>query len=165
MRRLLVFALVLVTLASGTASPIAAQTETPTPYPTPTGIPIPNDQIFDGLNQGDQVLSDADTDLTAPDGSPLLPEDNTAMMIGYAKWLLSPAAAAEVMGSFAPLFQTVGFWLTMVLTLLGVYIAVYVGIYFLRWVIWLVRLIVQIASAIASVAGGAVGWLLSFIGL
>ena len=140
--------------------------DTPTPYPTPTGIPIPESDLFGGLGQGDQLLGSVDgTQLDAPDGAPLLPEDNTALIVGYAKWLISPAAAQEVTGGFAPLFISVGIWLQMALALVALYVVVFVGVYFLRWVIWLVRLILQIVSAIASVANGVVGWLLGFIGL
>ena len=158
-------ALVLVVLL-GLLGIMPALAQTPTPYPTPTGIPIPESDLFGGLTDSDQLLGGVDgAQLDAPNGAPLLPEDNTALIVGYAKWLISPAAAQEIATPFAPLFISVGIWLQLSLALLVIYLVVYVGVYLLRWVIWLIRLVLQIVSAVASVANGVVGWLLGFIGL
>jgi hypothetical protein len=160
MTRLLFVLLMLLVIAP---APAVAQDEIPT-------IPIPDDVIYDTLDDVSSGLADQGAPFTAPDGTPLLPDVDFSIVFGYAKWILSPAGAESLTGPFWGLFRAVGIWLGLRLILFGIYAAVYTIMYILKFVVWLIRFVLQIASTVAEIVnvitdfiGGAVGRILRFL--
>lgn len=120
MRWFLVLALLLVPL------PMLAQTATPMPTPTSIWESVPATQMWeDAQSANDQIITRMPSNITAPNGVPIVPQDNSRLFLGYLKWMLSPASTDEWAGPFAPIFQHVGVGLTMVFILVGVYATTY----------------------------------------
>lgn len=145
--------------------PVAAQT------PTSTPIPLPNEEIYDALQDADESLGDVDDPLSSPDGSPLLPDQDGTVIFGYAKWLLSPGAADELVGPFAPVISHIFIYLAMRVALFGIYLVVYLAVYLIKWAIWIFKLVLAIISTAAEVlnvitdfAGGIISKVFRFIG-
>ncbi len=123
-------ALALVVLLLLFALPVSAQTSTP--------LPLPEAQMYEQLaTQNASIISTLPADITSPNGSPLLPSNNSSTIFGYAKWMLAPAAADEWAGPFAPIFYNVGIGVYMVFALMGVYGTVYVIGHAGAWIAWL----------------------------
>lgn len=115
------------------ALPVSAQSSTPQP------IPLPTQQMYEQMATANAQINNAPANLTAPNGAPILPSEDGRQMFGYLKWLVSPAAADEWAGPFAPIFQHLGIGLTMVFVLMGVYTTVYVIANIGSWVGWLLE--------------------------
>lgn len=129
-------------------------------------IELPIDDIIGGIQEADQTLADADTLLTAPDGTSLIPQTSTlTQLFGYAKWIVAPTTANSLAGPFAPIIVEFGLILVAELVLLGIYMTVYIAIYFFRWLVWLIKLILEFIQAGASFLGGGVKLLFKVIGL
>ena len=115
------------------AVPISAQSSTPQP------IPLPTQQMYEQMATANAQIGNAPTNLTSPNGSPLLPSEDGRLLFGYIKWLVSPAAADEWAGPFAPVFQHFGLGIYMTFALMGVYFTVYVIANIGSWVGWLLE--------------------------
>jgi hypothetical protein len=135
-------------------------------------LPVPEAGLLDALSSANDDLESVNVPLAAPDGSPLLPDETGTVVWGYAKWLTSPAAAQELLGPFAAIYYHVGYLIALDVALVGIYIVVYGAVYVARWAMRLIRvamsvidLILQMLQVVTSAAGGALRWLLSFIGI
>lgn len=126
------------------ALPAAAQTPTPDPTPGPFGQAL--------LEANDNIV-DAQTDLTAPNGVPILPNETGARLFAYAKWILSANTADELVGPFAGIIQHLGILVTMVIIMSVIYAVLLALTYILEWIVWFVRFIADIISATADVVG------------
>jgi len=115
------------------AVPAAAQSSTPAP------LPLPTQQAYEQLATANAQLNDVSADLTSPDGLPILPTEDGRVMFGYVKWLISPAAADEWAGPFAPIFQHINIGLGIVFALASVYSTVYIISHIGAWVGWLLE--------------------------
>mgnify|MGYP001069955899 CR=1 FL=1 len=126
------------------------------PFDVDLNAPIP--QLFEALATANAAVNSLPTDLTAPSGSPLLPSTDGTQLFAYAKWLLSPAAAEEYAGPFAPILQHLGIAVSAMFALILIYVGAYVvnfGMRFVLWIaIWAFKLIDLIFQAIQ--AGGSV---------
>jgi hypothetical protein len=124
-----------------------------------TSFSAPFDEMFGSLNTASETIGSLPNDITAPNGSPLLPSADGRQVFGYAKWLLSPSAADEYAGPFAPLFQHAGIAVGLMMALIAIYIGVYVMIYVVRFVIWLagwVFKLVDLLLQFIQVAGSVI---------
>lgn len=154
--RLLVIVFVLFLIAV----PVLAQD------PTPTPIFIPEADMYDALGDADASLGELPGDLTQSNGTPLLPTLNLTELIGYARWITSPAAADEIFGVFAPVVTPLGLLLAVRFALGGIYFIVYAAIYLIRWVIWIFKMLLMLVNslgALINLAGGLVGKGLSWL--
>lgn len=151
----------------GTGSdPFGSDNCTPHLSTIPTPIPVPNEDIYNGLSSAnDGLQSVGNQPLTAPNGLPLLPTVNLTVIFAYMKWIVSGQAAAQVTGPFAPLITALGIYIAMRMSLIVVYGVVYVVTYIARWIVWIFKLIMAIVQAVGSALSGAVSGLLGFIGL
>lgn len=113
--------------------PAVAQSNTPQP------LPLPTQQMYEALATANANTGNLPTDLTRPGGVPILPNEDGRRMFGYVKWILSPAAADEWAGPFAPVFQHFGVGLGIVFSLMGVYGVMYVIGNAGGWVGWLLE--------------------------
>lgn len=129
------------------------------------GIDIPG-QIQDALAEADSMLASVDVDLRAPNGSPLLPAlAGATTAFGYIKWIVSGAAASEIVGPFAPILTMLGIFLVVNVTMTAIHFTVYAGIYLVRWAIWLFKLILLIVQTIAMIVSAVpIGKLLTAVG-
>lgn len=142
-------------------SQVHAQTSTPTPV-----IPIYTGPMFEGLEDSNEIFDDLDADITAPGGVPLLPDPNYEQLFSFVKWLLSPSAADELVGPFAPLIVHMGVFVSLLIITGGIYALIYMAVYVLRIVAWLIRWILEILSALAeigSVAANVIGTIVDVI--
>jgi len=132
---------------------------------------VADDEWYSALDDANNALGGLNNPLTAPDGTPLLPTVNWAMIFGYAKWLISPGAADELAGPFAGIFIHLGIFLAMRFALIVVYIVVFLAVYLIKWVVWLFKFLLTVIGAISGlidlvggVLGKGVGWLVKFVG-
>jgi hypothetical protein len=125
-------ALIVLLLLLMAALPVSGQASTPQP------IPLPTQQMYEQMATANAQLDDLPSDLTRPDGAPILPAEDGTVLFGYIKWLVSPAAADEYAGPFAPVFQHIGVGLTILMTTAGIYALVYVIANVGAWVGWLI---------------------------
>lgn len=133
--------------------------------PTPV-IPIHTEPLFEGVEDTSSITNDLASDITAPEGIPLLPDTSFSKIFGYAKWLLSPSAADEIVGPFAPLIVHTGVFITLLIVAGGLYTLVYMAVFILKIVAWIVRWILEILQAIAqigSVAAEIIGTIVDVI--
>lgn len=130
-------------------SPVLAQTATPTP--TPTIIPIPADDLYQALATSEAIKQQAPADLSAPGGQPLLPATDGSQIFGYAKWLVSSSAAAEIGGPFATLIVHTGIVIGMQMALIAIYVIVLGVVYLVKWAIFIYRLAMELIRTIANV--------------
>ena len=162
--------LIVLLLLMLSVSPALAQTDTPTPspvpalpipafeaIPSPTAIPtgeaatvepasgLPVNQVYDYLATAYVALNSAPTDITQPDGRPLLPEVQLGVLFSFAKWLLDPVTADQLAGPFSPLLVYFGIYFGLVIILGGIYLIAVVVRAILRWVIFIYT---QITKAI-----------------
>lgn len=126
------------------------------PFDVDLNAPVP--ELYQALATANAAVNAMPTDLTAPSGSPLLPSTDGSQIFAYAKWLLSPAAADEYAGPFAPILQHLGIAIGAMFTLVLIYVGAYVvnfGMRFVLWIaIWAFKLIDLILQAIQ--AGGSI---------
>lgn len=145
---------------SGTETP----TGTETPPPNVTDIPffvIPLEDLQGGVGEADDTMATAPDDLTAPNGAPLLPENNSVQLFSYAKWLMS-SGSQELLGILSGFGEHLGVSFTLTLTLGVVYALVYVVVYVLRILVWFfhrAREILDLILQVAQVIGGLFGQL------
>lgn len=146
MTRIVVFLLVLLAL------PLPTLAQTPTP---PGPLPLPTQQMYEALATQNANLATLPADLTSPNGIPLLPNEDGVVLFGYIKWLISPTAADEWAGPFAPVFQHIGIGLWMSFALMGVYGTVYVIANIGGWVTFLLDSARKIMDAVFQAAQAA----------
>lgn len=123
------------------------------------GIAGPFAELFAAMANANGDLGTLPTDLSAPGGLPILPASNPTSLFAYAKWLLSPAAADEYAGPFAPIIQHIGFIVTAAFGLILAYVGVYLLVYIVRFVLWLAKWLLNLMSALfapLSAAGNAI---------
>lgn len=133
------------------------------------GVQVPGADLLDALQDANDSLGELSGPLTSPEGAPLLPNINMNQVFGYAKWLLSPTAAQELLGPFAPIVSHTGILIGLMIAMIVVYIVIFALVYLISWVVWVFKLILMIIQAVASVAdsliGGVVKGVVKFIGV
>lgn len=126
------------------------------PYEASFDGPFP--EIFAGLAEANNAIDQLPVDLLAPDGVSILPSTDGNQIFAYAKWLISPAAADEYAGPFAPIIQHQGILVTGMFVMIGVYLLVYIVVYGLRFVLWLAIWTFRLFDLVLQVlqAGGSI---------
>lgn len=136
------------------AIPAAAQTATPTPTPTNTPwatlsapeyvmtMTVPSADIYQVLSTANANIQQMPASINSTGGVNV---DNATQLFGYARWLFSPTAAAELLGqTFAPFAITFFFVLVTTIALATVYFLVWFVILIVRVVLWVVNQILKI---------------------
>lgn len=149
MTRLIVFLVLLIFPGSA-----FAQTNTPVPS-TPTPVDFPSQQVIEALATQNANL------YQVPD-VPLLPENRSGEIFGYAKWIVSQNAAEEVFGVFHPIFTAIGVLLVIEVTLNAIYVIIWIVAQIVRWVVWLIKIVLQIIQSLAAAGDTLLGWLFKF---
>lgn len=134
-------------------TPGPSPTEVPyvfTPDPLrPTWIPIDAGGLYESLGQANQMLQGVQGGLS----SSLLPLANIQPIFSYAKWLISPNSAEEIMGPFAPLVIHTGVFIGLLIATGGIYVVVYAAVYLIKFVVWIFKMILLLVDTVVSVVG------------
>lgn len=146
MRRFLILIFASVVTSYGAA----AQTSTPEP---PTMF-FPSQSIGEGLAASGNLADIGD--IAAPEGVPILPENNSQALFRYAKWILSINIAEELAGPFAPVVHHVGLLLVVVIALGSIYFVVYAVMYLVKWAVWLFLIAMRIIDFITGLISRAI---------
>lgn len=135
---------------------IAGEEGSGNPYEAGFDGPFP--EIFAGLAEANAAIDALPVDLTAPNGIPILPATDGNQVFAYAKWLLSPSAADEYAGPFAPIIQNQGILVSGMFALIAVYLAIYLIVSGLKFALWLTLLVFRVFDLIMQVlqAGGSI---------
>ncbi len=135
----------------------SAQTETPA-APLPVDMGQIENYVATAAAQANQLPSD----ITAPNGIALVPDNDNSLLFSYAKWLFSTNTAYELLGQTLAPFAINFFLLLMMLVALTIlwFIIVFLVLLF-RFIMWVVRLILQFLEIVSNVAAS----FLKYIGL
>lgn len=120
---------------------------------TPTPIPIDAGGMYESLGEANSSITEVGPDLSAPDGVELLPDADPQEIFRYAKWLISPSSADELVGPFAPLVVHTGVFVGLLIGVSAIYTVVYAAVYLIKFVVWIFKMIVLLIDSVVSVVG------------
>jgi hypothetical protein len=87
------------------------------------------------------------------DFSSSVPEPDVRVLFGYAKFLMSPAVAAEFGGPFEPIFAHMYIAAYLIFGLGLVYCIVWVAVWIFKFIVWFFKLLLQIIYTVVGVLG------------
>lgn len=110
-----------------------------TPEPTNEGI-IFAPEVSDFLSTAVANVNALPDDISAPGGVAVLPGSDASIVFNYGKWMLSAAAAEELVGpTLSPFIVHFGVAISLVVILGGVYLTFTLVVTLVRGIIWLVQ--------------------------
>lgn len=123
-----------------TFEPLASPTPIATVEPVNLGgtLEVPESEVYNYLATANANVQSVPQDLSDP-GIAVLPAENGGELFGYAKWVTSGAAAAEVFGPFSLIVTHLGAAITLVIFLAIVYVAIFLATLIIRFVTWIIR--------------------------
>lgn len=131
---------VMLQLPVPTIPPLASPTPIATvePFNMQATIAVPESEVYNYLATANANIQSVPDDLSSP-GVAVLPSENGNELYGYAKWIVSGAAAGEVFGPFGLVITHVGAIMTLVIFLAIVYVIIFLVTLIIRFVSWIIR--------------------------
>jgi len=117
------------------ASPTAMATYESATLEAASGLPV--NQVYDYLATAYIAMNSAPSDITHPNGQPILPDVEIGTLFSFAKWFLDPVTADQLAGPFAPLLFYFGVYFGLVIVMSGIYLIAVVIRAILRWVLFI----------------------------
>jgi hypothetical protein len=104
-------------------------------------VEVPRSEIYSFLATAaaniNQLPAQIDRD---PSGTSLIPSDDARNLLGYAKWLFSPATARELMGeALSPLGINAFVLFTLIVFLTSAWLLVKIATMLIKAVVWLIQ--------------------------
>jgi hypothetical protein len=114
-------------------TPLASSTPRATIDPDMSGLM----GVYNQLATAAANVNALPSDIAAPNGQPLLTNDDGRQLFAYAKWVMSPNILQELAGEdLSKLFEAAVRWVTIIISIIAIY-------FLLKLIVWLIEFAIR----------------------